>query len=189
MIKRKWINMFIMIGLSVLLAFGFVSGNFPWRVPTNPLTRISLPEVETHMVIDVTQDEAKFLGGLLGLGGCDTATAGFQHLNADTCVWNLTEEGTGEMNWDGMSPFWDPFFSQPDSLSMLAYGLIPDTHYYVRAWAENEVGKSYGDWVLFTTLPATDVDVEEISISLEKPEDEGEWVPLSPDWDPDIWFE
>lgn len=141
----------------------------------NPFARTSLPEADTFMAVGVTQTDAVLLGDLVDLGGCDSATAGFQYLNADIADWRLTEyggvewghivsqheayyEGTDFVAYYGyQAPYKDPTF-----LYVPIWDLTPDSHYYFRIYAGNEVGISYGDWVSFTTLPYSGEEAKDV---------------------------
>ncbi len=94
------------------------------------------PTVETFSVSQVTSNTAMGGGNVISDGGETVTTRG---ICWNTTGWpttdeNITTDGTGT-----------GYFNS--SLS----GLIPNTPYYVRAYATNNSGTAYGDEVTFTT--------------------------------------
>jgi len=106
------------------------------------------PEVTTNAVTDITQTTA-------------------------TCGGNITNDGDADITEKGVcwSQWYTPYTSDNRTMdgtgkgSFISYmtGLSPNTSYYVRAYATNSEGTSYGENQIFTTTgggggPAVDVD-------------------------------
>ncbi|MCP4353986.1 MAG: DUF1566 domain-containing protein [Desulfobacterales bacterium] len=101
----------------------------------------NLPTSITAIVSDITTTSAISGGNVISNGG-DSVTARGTCWNtsqsptlSDTCTANST--GTG-------------------SFTSIITGLSPDTTYYVRAYATNSIGTSYGNEVLFQTSELAD---------------------------------
>ena len=99
----------------------------------------SLPEVQTDSVTNVTSTSATIGGRLLSTGGSSTTTG---------LVWSETPNPTyGEGNWDHYYVNENGSSSFTLELTELDY----HTTYYVRAFATNALGTTYGNEVSFTT--------------------------------------
>ena len=100
-------------------------------------TAASLPSVTTSAVTNITQTTALGGGNVTGDGGATVTDRGicWSVAPAPTLNDNHVSSGSGTGNF---------------TVSMT--NLIPNTTYYVRAYAVNNVGTSYGDEVSFTTL-------------------------------------
>ena len=127
----------------------------------------SLPVVTTAMVIDVGHDSATCGGEVTDDGGSDVTARGLcwgqqptpslsDHHSVDSC-------GTGS-------------FTHPIT------GLHPDTKYYVRAYATNAKGTSFGNERVFTTksmkpavktVEVTDIDMVSASVQCHVTTDGG----------------
>lgn len=99
----------------------------------------SLPTVMTSSVSDITGISARVSGNLVNDGNSLVSKLGI--------VWGMDpmpsielNTGIGQTNNTGTGAF---------TVNIMV--LIPDTKYYVRAFAINEVGLSYGDQISFTT--------------------------------------
>ncbi len=107
---------------------------------------IELPEVKTAEVEDITESEAVSGGEVVSDGGAEVTARGI--------CWSTKQNPTIEDNkttdGSGVGIF-------TSNLSNLEH----NTTYYVRAYATNEVGTSYGEEVTFTTkdVPAVAVDL------------------------------
>ena len=113
---------------------GTVYGN---EITFTTLSNVTLPTVTTYDAINITQTTATSGGNVTSDGG-DTVTARGVCWSTSpdptlTNSYTIDGGGTGEFT------------------SNLT-GLIPDTTYYVRAYATNTVGTAYGIDVSFTTL-------------------------------------
>ena len=107
------------------------------EIDTFETEKIVLPAVTTMQVSDVTTTSAK-CGGEVTSEGNGTVTA------RGVC-WSVSPNPTIEDNKTNDGSGTGSFASQiPD--------LVPNTQYYVRAYATNEVGTAYGDEISFTTL-------------------------------------
>ena len=113
---------------------------------------IELPEVKTAEVEDVTESEAVSGGEVISDGGAEVTARGicWSTKQNPTIEDDKTTDGTGVGS----------FTSQISNL-------VPNTQYYVRAYATNEMGTSYGDEKSFTTLEVIPEDPE----TPEQPED------------------
>ena len=97
------------------------------------------PTVETDVVEDVNSSFAKVKGNLSSLGGCKVTSYG--HVWAET---SGPVKGTAFSTDFGETANVISFESELNNLE-------PATKYYVRAYATNEKGTSYGKEVFFTT--------------------------------------
>ena len=110
-------------------------------------TTYDYPEVSTELVTGITDVSASVRGRVMADGGATTYRG---------IVWSTSENPTLEIN-EGMTidGTGTGFFT----------GNVPDlntgTIYFARAWAENNVGVSYGEQVEFTTYDGRAVDIEE----------------------------
>ncbi len=109
------------------------------------------PLILTLEVEDVTHNQATAAGHVIDDGGREVTVRGLVWGDApDPDLENhigMIEEGEGTGIFSGRLT-----------------GLTPNTTYYVRAFATNREGTSYGDYVQFTTEPATpDVATSDIT--------------------------
>ena len=95
------------------------------------------PEIVTAEVTDIAADSARAGGNVTSEGGAPVSGRGVCYAITelpdfdDSCL----ESGEG-----------------PGEFAVILTGLEPDQHYYVRAWAENAAGTSFGNEVEFKTL-------------------------------------
>ena len=114
---------------------------------------VEKPTVVTKSVGEITQTTAKIVGQVTADGGAEVTERGV--------CWST----------DGTPTILD--FSVKDiegglgSYEIAFSNLVPNTQYYVRAYATNEMGTSYGDEKSFTTLEVIPEDPE----NPEQPED------------------
>ena len=114
---------------------------------------IELPEVKTAEVEDITESEAVSGGEVISDGGAEVTARGI--------CWSTKQTPTIEDNKTTDGKGVGSFTSQiPD--------LVPNTQYYVRAYATNEKGTAYGEEVSFTT---EEVEEPEDPENPEQPED------------------
>ena len=100
----------------------------------------TLPQVNTTSVTNVTPSSALVTGEVISEGGDQNTTRGFCYSTAS----NPTLSNDTTMNGTGTGVY-----------SNTLQNLTPSTTYYVRAYATNSVGTSYGSELSFTTqLPA-----------------------------------
>ena len=99
-----------------------------------------LPTVETASVSSITATSATSGGSILSDGGAPITSKGVcWSINSNPTVSdNHTDNGIGS----------DSYISE-------IKGLVPNTKYYLRAYATNSVGTAYGDQIEFTTLKET----------------------------------
>jgi hypothetical protein len=102
-------------------------------------TTLSPPVVTTAPVTNITQTTSTSGGNVTSNGGADVTARGVCWSTAPfpTITSNHTTDGTGT-----------------GSFVSNITGLTAGTAYYVRAYATNFVGTSYGDPLTFTTLPS-----------------------------------
>ena len=107
---------------------------------------IELPEVKTAEVEDITEREAVSGGEVISDGGAEVTARGI--------CWSTKQNPTIEDNKTTDGSGVGIFTSNLSNLER-------NTTYYVRAYATNEVGTSYGEEVTFTTkdVPAVAVDL------------------------------
>ncbi len=124
---------------------------------------IEKPTVVTKSVGEVTQTSAKVVGQVAADGGAEVTERGV--------CWST----------DGTPTILDYRVKDVDgglgSYDILFTDLVPNTQYYVRAYATNEAGTGYGDEKTFKTLddePETPVDPEEPGDEPEEPGDDPE---------------
>ena len=99
---------------------------------------VEKPTVVTKSVSEVTKTSAKVVGQVAADGGADVTERGV--------CWST----------DGTPTILDYRVKDVDgglgSYDVVFTDLVPNTQYYVRAYATNEAGTSYGDELSFTTL-------------------------------------
>lgn len=107
-----------------------------------------LPSVTTDSVGDIATYSATGNGTITDIGGSDVDLRGF--------VWSTSSHANpGDVA--PASSDYDDYISESGTFSTGAFTgaldtLSPETTYYVRAWAHNDDGYSYGDEVDFATL-------------------------------------
>ena len=118
---------------------------------------IELPTVTTAEVKDITETTA--------VSGGEVASDGGGEVTARGICWSTKQNPTIEDNKTTNGKGVGSFISQiPD--------LVPNTQYYVRAYATNEKGTAYGEEVSFTT--EEEEEPEEPGDEPEEPGDEPE---------------
>ena len=128
------------------------TGNYYGRsircVMDNPVTIASLPIVTTNQTTDITLSHAKVHGEVISTGGAMVYEKGF--------YWNTNGNPTlldsVRICGVGIGGF-----------SATINGLPPNTTYYVRAYAKNSAGISYGAIFQFTTNSSISVCGDSIS--------------------------
>jgi len=97
-----------------------------------------LPVLTTISITDITVNSALSGGNITSDGGAQITARGVcwgTNQNPDT-KGSVTSDGTGS-----------------GSFASTITGLLPDTKYYVRAYATNSAGTAYGDEISFTSKP------------------------------------
>ncbi|MBE0641712.1 MAG: DUF1566 domain-containing protein, partial [Bacteroidales bacterium] len=104
----------------------------------------SLPMVNTAPVNGITQSTALSGGTVISGGGLAVSERGV--------CWSTGQGPTiaGERSFDGEGT---------GAFSSILYGLYQNTTYYVRAYATNSMGTSYGEEYSFTTLSSSTVPI------------------------------
>jgi len=108
--------------------------------PKDDSVNVNKPSVSTKLVYDITKTEAECGGEILNVGASPITECGFcwsTSPNADTTDNRLSE--------DGSAIYYNLFSGD------LA-GLSKGTTYYLRAYAVNSFGISYGNEISFNTL-------------------------------------
>jgi len=111
-------------------------------------TTLELPTVSTNSVTNITDTTATSAGNVTDNGGASVTSRGVcwntsgSPTTSDTC----TTDGTGT-----------------GSFTSSLTGLNPGTTYYVRAYATNSVGTSYGSQRTFTTLELPTVSTNSVT--------------------------
>lgn len=109
-------------------------------------TLADLATVVTNSVDSITYESAKVFSSITSNGGADVFERGV--------VWSKDENPELENNLgvtqdgEGMGEY-----------SSILENLSPETVYYVRAYATNQTGTSYGEEITFTTLQMIDIPV------------------------------
>jgi uncharacterized protein (TIGR02145 family) len=104
-------------------------------------TQTSLPKVTTAAITAITDSSAT--------GGGNVTSGGGLTVTARGVCWNTTGNPTIAGNKTGSGEGTGTFISN-------LTGLLPNTPYYVRAYATNSTGTGYGNQVTFTTPEAVD---------------------------------
>lgn len=99
---------------------------------------IGTPEISTTAVYDITATSAICGGNITSNGGDEVTLRGV--------CWSMTNNPTLE---DGLSM---GSGNGVGSFEVVVDNLTPNTKYYVRAYAVNSKGTSYGEEVVFTTI-------------------------------------
>jgi len=99
--------------------------------------KVKAPELTTTEVTEFTENTAKSGGNITDDGGAEVTTRGVCWGTSanPTISGNKTSDGTGK-----------------GSFTSTLSGLEPSTEYFVRAYATNSAGTSYGNEVSFTTF-------------------------------------
>ena len=125
-----------------------------FNVNTNP----TIPTVTTSIVTNVTHNTAVAGGNVIDNGGAAVTERGV--------CWSTNPNPTASGNHIAAST------SGTGNFVCNVTGLIPETTYYLRAYAINSVGPSYGNEESFTTiidLPIINMDsIAEVTISSSK---------------------
>jgi uncharacterized protein (TIGR02145 family) len=116
---------------SIFRNFGNRSSGFSVRCLKN-----SIPQVNTNSVTNVATSTALVIGELSSDGGDQNTTRGFCYSTTS----NPTVSNDTTMNGTGLGVYTDTL-----------QNLTPSTTYYVRAYATNSVGTSFGGELTFTT--------------------------------------
>ena len=117
---------------------------------------IALPTVTTAIVTQITETSAVASGNLTSDGGAEVTERG-------VCIATVSNPTTAHIKISAGGG--------KGSFTCNLTGLQPNTTYYVRAYATNEVGTAYGEKVIFTTK-------EESSIPSNGTENGHEYVDL-----------
>lgn len=120
-----------------------------WRARTWAVRPAVLPTVTTQAVSAITTTTATGNGNITATGGANADARGFvisttTHGDPGNVAYTVSgyEGNTVETGDFGTGAFTGGFT-----------GRVPNTTYFVRAWAHNTVGYSYGGEVTFTMLP------------------------------------
>jgi uncharacterized protein (TIGR02145 family) len=113
-------------------------------------TTLTIPTVITNLITDITQNTATCGGNVISDGGASVTIKGI--------CWSTTQE-------PDISDFHTVDGSGTGDFVSYLTGLSENVTYYLRAFATNEVGTSYGNQLSFTTLtiptvvtnPVTDI--------------------------------
>lgn len=112
---------------------------------------VTLPDVVVKSVDNVTQTAAIFRASVVADGGADVTRRGF--------CWSKTQNPTINDNTVGSGSGVGEFYN---SIS----GLMPNTKYYVRAFAENSEGIAYSTQTNFTTLEEENpINIETVTVN------------------------
>ncbi len=108
------------------------------------LEPLAAPSVETLPVIEIMQTSASSGGTVTSDGGDEVVARGV--------VWSLSENPTLDDNLgftiDG---------SGLGNFTSIIVGLLPETTYYIKAYATNSIGTNFGQQEVFSTLPLAPV--------------------------------
>lgn len=127
--------------------FQYINDDYPDHVvaDSDAAPSVGLPGLTTASVTGVTVTSAVAEGNITDQGDDPVTHRGF--------VWGTASEPKLEAN-DGI----ELSGSGPGEFQSTISPLVPETRYYVRAFAATDRGVTYGDAVSFTTPPETDAD-------------------------------
>ena len=121
-------------------AYAINQAGLSYGVVSNFQTKsVTLPVVKTGAVTNVTSASASLSGTITSLGNGTLQRKGFCWSSTHTVPSLEQREGSSEVSTEGSIYFYE------------LTGLSGKTKYYVRAYAENEKGVSYGETQEFTT--------------------------------------
>lgn len=109
------------------------------EVSFNYEVNATMPTVTTKPVTDITRTSAKCGGDVVSAGGAPVTERG-------VCWGTSPNPTTSGDHANSSAGGTGSYFVNID-------GLTPNTTYYVRAYAKNELGTAYGSGEVFTTLP------------------------------------
>jgi len=115
-------------------------------------TLAELPTVTTQAVSNIEETTATGNGKIVDTGGENCSERGI--------CWNTTGSPTTSDSKSGQSGSFGT-----GSFSYAMSGLSPGTKYYVRAYAKNSAGTSYGDQVEFRTKPKPPYNLSATAVS------------------------
>ncbi len=121
---------------------------------TKEAQEAEVPNVRTVKVEEITSTTAEITAEIISSGGSVVTEKGF--------VWDVENNPDIELSTKIQSEVSGDIFSEQIS------GLNPETTYFVRAYAINEIGVAYGEELSFTTESVSTVNLPEvISLSIE----------------------
>lgn len=100
------------------------------------------PAITTTVLSEIEAHTAMSGGVVTDFGGADGVYAGI--------VWSLLPN-PDIVNNDGYVGFYNQFTNQNNTFEALLSGLQQFSTYYVRAWAQNDYGTTYGEEIIFQT--------------------------------------
>jgi len=106
-----------------------------WKSFTTAVCPIFPPTVVTNEVSNIGETTATANGNITATGGENCTVRGFQYGLTQTATWDVHSSGSFGTG----------------TYSIILPGLTPCTKYYVRAYATNSAGTSYGEWKSFIT--------------------------------------
>lgn len=139
-----------------------------------PATSVTVPTVVTSAVTQIAETTAVAGGNVTSDGGASSTERGVVYsTNPNPVITNLSNTIL-------------PCGSGAGSFTCNLTGLQPNTTYYIRAYAKNDVGTAYGDEVSFTTKEEVVATPEYVDLGLSvnwatfnvganKPEDYGDY--------------
>jgi len=98
-------------------------------------TDMVVPEVTTQDVTDILATTGTARGTITNLGGENSTVRGFEYGLTKTPTWEVHDNGDF-----GLGAF-----------TKSLVGLTGNTTYWIRAYATNSIGTSYGEWIQFQT--------------------------------------
>jgi len=101
-------------------------------------TEKTVPTVTTQEATDIDKDSFTANGNITATGGENCTVRGFKYGYTPTDTWDVHDNGD----------FGTGAFTKAIT------GLLPNTIYWIRAYATNSEGTSYGDWVKVATASA-----------------------------------
>jgi hypothetical protein len=137
------------VGAKIVSAFRF---RFRYSQPATPTGVLTLcevnfyayaPTVTTQAVSDILSTTVTGNGTITYTNGDNATIRGFQYGLTQVPTWDVHEHGS--------------FLAEAFASGLT--GLVANTSYWIRAYATNTVGTSYGSWVAFTTLPEAEAGV------------------------------
>lgn len=137
--EKNWFFKMILISFGISLASVYITGCKKSSDTTTP-GYPKLPVLTTSTVTSINSTSATSGGNISSDGGATITARGVCWSTAQNPT--LADKKTSDGNGTG-------------SFTSSILGLSPSTPYYVRAYATNSTGTTYGNAQSFTTLPAT----------------------------------
>jgi hypothetical protein len=116
-------------------AYAYNSAGYGYGAEVDFTTNKVAPTVTTQIPTDVLQTTVTANGTIVASGGENATVRGFEYGLTQTGTWDAPENGSFPVG----------------TFTGAITGLTANTSYWIRAYATNSIGTSYGAWVQFQT--------------------------------------